>query len=150
MSCFADAFLIGWGAVVGASRTGGHWANEELDIINYFELKSILFDLQALCGTCAHSHIRVHSDNTAAGACLVRCGSTKLRLHELTEEIFSWAESRGITLSAVHITGLHNVAANRESQLRNLDLEGMLRPHFFKKLCQAIHTPDFDFVCFSD
>ena len=146
LELFADASLTGWGAAVGASRTGGHWVNDELCHIIYLELKAILLGLQSLCRDCVHSHIRFCSDNITVVACLVRCGSMKLRLHELTEGIFSWTESCDITLLAVHIPGLHYVATDRESRLQTLDLEWMLRPHIFEKFCQVFYIPDIDFV----
>ena len=40
---------FGWGAAPGGSRTGGHWAQAELDHINVLELKAIFVGLQSLC-----------------------------------------------------------------------------------------------------
>ena len=112
---YVDACLTGWGAAVGTSKTGGHWAHEELDHINCLDLKAILLGLQSLCKDYRHTHIRLRSDNTTAIACLDRCGSTKFSLNKLTEKIFSWAESRGISLSAEHIKGLFNVEADKKN-----------------------------------
>ena len=72
----------------------------------------------------------------------VLVGSTIPRLHTIVEQIFEWAESRSITLSAQHIKGLYNVETCKESRVRNLDAEWMLQPHIFKALCQLYHTPD--------
>ncbi|XP_045105475.1 uncharacterized protein LOC123500986 [Portunus trituberculatus] len=131
---FSDACLTGWGAVVGDAKTGGHWAHEELDHINCLELKAILLGLRSLCKDTKETHIRLRSDNSTTVACIERCGSTKPNLNTLIEQIFEWAESRGITLSAQHIEGLQNVEADKESRVKNLDAEWMLRPHIFKRL----------------
>ncbi|MPC85039.1 hypothetical protein E2C01_079797 [Portunus trituberculatus] len=34
LEMFCDASLTGWGAVVGDTKTRGHWAHDELDHIN--------------------------------------------------------------------------------------------------------------------
>jgi len=144
LEMFSDACLTGWGATVGHTKTGGHWAQKDLDHINCLELKAILMGLKSLCKDCRQTHIHLRSDNTTAIVCLDRCGSTKPNLNRLIEEIFYWAESRGITLSAEHVKGLQNVEADRESRIKNLDTEWMLKPHLFKGLCQAFYTPDID------
>ncbi|KAK4328559.1 hypothetical protein Pmani_001035 [Petrolisthes manimaculis] len=140
-----DACLTGWGAKVDDTRTGGHWAHEELDHINCLELKAILLSLKSLCNHCKQTHIRIRSDNTTAIACLDRCGSIKVSLNSLTEQIFAWAQLRGITLSAEFIKGLDNVEADAESsRIRNIDTEWMLTPRVFKWLCTLFYTPKID------
>lgn len=139
-----DASLTGWGAVFGGTRTGGHWAQEELDHINCLELKAILLGLKSLCSHCRQTHIRLKSDNTTAVACLDRKGSKTLSLNSLVEDIFEWALSRGITLSAEYVRGVENVEADQESRIKNFDTEWMLKPHIFMSLCNTFFTPDFD------
>ena len=139
-----DACLTGWGAAVGDLTTGGHWAHTELDHINCLELKAILLGLQSLCKDYSQTHIRLRSDNTTAVACINRCGSTKLSLNSVIEDIFAWAESRRITLSAQYVKGLDNVVADSASRLRNLDGEWMLKPSIFRSLCRAFYMPEID------
>ena len=144
LEMFCDASLTGWGAVVGGARTSGHWAHDELNHINCLELKAILLGLQSLCKDSHDIHIRVRSDNSTAIACLDRRGSMKLNLNTLVEQIFAWAESRGIILSTQHIQGFLNTDANTESRARNLDSEWMLLPNIFQRLCQLFFTPEID------
>lgn len=139
-----DACLTGWGAKVGDARTGGHWAHVELDHINCLELKAILLSLKSLCKRCEQTHIRLRSDNSTAIACINRCGSTKLNLNTLTEQIFDWAAMREITLSAEYIRGIDNVEADAESRVRNIDTEWILLPCIFKRLCEVFFSPDID------
>lgn len=40
--------------------------------------------------------------------------------------------------------GIHDVQADKESRIKNIDTEWMLRPHLFEKLCQICGTPDID------
>lgn len=144
LELFCDASLTGWGAVVGNARTAGHWAHDELDHINCLELKAILMGLQSLCKDNWGTHIRLRSDSVTALTCLDRCGSTKLYLHVIVEQIFEWALSRGITLSTQHIQGLHNTEADKLSRLKNMDAEWMLLPHIFQSISQLYYTPDVD------
>ena len=141
---FTDASLTGWGASMGAVQTGGHWAQVELDHINSLELKSILLGLQSLCKDRAGSHVRLRSDNATAVACINRCGSMRPTLQALTEQIFEWAASRGISLSAAHVQGVSNVTADKESRISKMDSEWMLQPCIFRKLCQRFYTPEID------
>lgn len=135
---FTDACLTGWGASMGAVKTGGHWAHVELDHINSLELKGILLGLQSLCKDRTGSHIRLHSNNATAVACINRCGSMRPTLQALTEQIFEWAASRGISLSAAHVQGVSNVIADMESRVSKMDSEWMLQ------LCQRFYTPEID------
>lgn len=144
LEMFCDASLTGWGAVVGDAKTRGHWAHDELDHINCLELKAILLGLQSLCKDSRDTHIRIRSDNATAIACLDRCGSMRLNLNTIVEQIFAWAESRGITLSGQHIQGLHNTEADSESRVKNLDAEWMLQPYIFHSLCQLFPMPEVD------
>ena len=144
LELYADASLTGWGASMGTVQTGGHSAQEELDHINVLELKAILMGLSSLCKDHRDIHVRLRSDNIATVVGLGRVGSIKPRLHAVIEEIFTWAESRGITLSAEHVKGLHNAEADFESRVRNLDAEWMLHPEIFKLVCSNFFTPDID------
>ena len=46
----------------GLSKTGGHWAQEELTHINCLQMKAVLLVLKSPCDDCRHTHIRVQSD----------------------------------------------------------------------------------------
>ena len=99
LELYADACLIGWSTAVETSKTGGHWAHEELDHINCPELKAILLGLQSLCKDYRHTHIHLRSDNTTAIAYLDRCGSTKFSLNKLRENFFLGQVARHFPIS---------------------------------------------------
>ena len=139
---FTDACLTGWGASIGDVTTGGHWAHEELDHINILELKAILLGMQSLCRDRTGSHVRLRSDNTTAVACIACCGSTRPNLHALTVNIFEWAASRDITLSAQHVQGLDNVTADIESRVSRMDGEWMLQPDILTKFVSFSYSCD--------
>lgn len=64
------------------------------------------------------THIRLQSDNATTIACIDKGSSTKFSLNALTEQIFDWAQVRGITLSAEY-KGADNVDADFEFRPRN-------------------------------
>ena len=141
---FTDASLSGWGAALGDTTTGGHWAQEEVTHINFLELKAIYLALQSLCSDVTDVHIRIRTDNTTAMACIERCSSTKPHLLTMTEHIFNWASTRRITLSAAYIPGVENVDADTASRCKNTDTEWMLSPTVFSRLCRLFGTPKMD------
>ena len=141
---FTDASLLGWGAFLNGTSTGGHWAQDEMAHINILELKAIYLALQSLCSNIHNAHIRIRTDNTTAMACIERCSSTKPKLLTMTENIFKWAVPRGITLSAAYIPGSENVEADTASRHKNIDTEWMLAPEIFKDLCCLFGTPAID------
>ena len=136
----------GWGAHIGDVQTYGHWSAEEkeLEHCNLLELKAILFGLKALCNDLADIHIRIRSDNTTAVACINKCGSIKEGLLDVSIDIFDWAESRNVYLSAAHIRGIHNEGADSLSRVANVDTEWRLLPSVFKKLLLVFGTPKVD------
>ena len=148
MEMFTDASLLGWGAKLGSITTGGQWAFSEIEHINVLELKAVLFALKALCSEHRSIHIRLRIDNTTAVACIERCSSTKEALLAITEDIFTWAYDRDITLSAIHIPGIDNVDADGASRNFNIDTEWMIKPHVFAMLCKVYPKPAMDlFAC---
>ena len=59
-----DASLLGRGAVLYGTETGGHWSAEEHGFhINYLEMKAVLLDLKSLCANAHDTHICVQPDN---------------------------------------------------------------------------------------
>ena len=63
-----DACLIGWGACLEDSRTGGFFSEEEQESknINVLEARAVGFGLKALCKEVYGTHIKVLVYNTAA------------------------------------------------------------------------------------
>ena len=144
LELFTDASLLGWGATLGNQKTGGEWSFLDKAHINVLELKAVLFGLRSLCGDLRQTHIIVRSDNTTTVACIERCSSTKIELLRLTDEIFTWAQSRSIALSAEHIRGVDNVDADLASRSFNPDTEWMIDPPVFQELCLIYKRPSID------
>ena len=139
LDLFADACLTGWGAVVGSAASGGSWAHAELDNTNCLELRAILPGLQSLCRDISDAHVCLRSGNTAAVACLIRCGSTRLRLTFLIGEIIAWTGSWGIPLSAAYVKGSQYVEADSFSRLKTFGYDWMIAPLVFSMtMCSVL------------
>ncbi|XP_042859110.1 uncharacterized protein LOC122245227 [Penaeus japonicus] len=139
-----DASLTGWGAKLGSIVTGGNWNSDELNHINCLELKAVLLGLKSLCREYRDTHVRLRSDNTTVIACIDRCASNKVSLLTIVEQIFEWTNMRGITLSAEYIKGSENIEADRESRIKNNDIEWMLDRNIFSALCKNYFVPELD------
>ena len=131
----SDASGTGWGGCYQTQRSGGQWsATEAKQHINWLELQAAFLTLKTFGRQLSACHVKLFMDNTTAVACVRNRGSTKLYLHELTMELFAWADERNIYLSAAHIPGVDNVVADAESRVRNMDTEWMLTKSVFARL----------------
>ena len=137
--------MSGWGAAMGDVSTGGHWSIDEIKHINVLETKAILFGLKALCQDMYGTPIRIRTDYATALSCVHKCGSNKIDLLNITEEIFQWAIDHSCPLSVSYIKGTDNVEADRESRAFNLDTEWMLDGQVFQHLCEVFGQPEIDF-----
>ena len=63
----SDASKLGWGAVLGAQKTGGRWTPLETEShINVLELLAAFFALKCYCSKMGNCHIQLQIDNTTA------------------------------------------------------------------------------------
>ena len=114
----SDASNKGWGIFDPASnvRGGGRWSKEEEEEhINILELKGAFFALRSFCKNVRDKHVRLMSDSTTVVACVNRQGSTKVRLNDITREMWHFAIARGIYLSSAHLKGVLNVESDEAS-----------------------------------
>ena len=131
-----DASSYGWGAVVGAHATGGHFTSSECSShINVLELKAALFGIQSLCEQVTNSHILIKIDNTSAIAAINKMGSTKsIPMDEEAHKIWEWAIKRNNWISATHIPGILNIEADKESRECETRTEWMLNKDVFHSI----------------
>ena len=71
-------------------------------------------------------------------------GTKSLECNSLAQQIWAWAVERNIWLSAAHLPGVDNVAADRLSRELNLDLEWMLAKPVFYKIAGVFGQPKID------
>ena len=131
----SDVSNSGWGGATKIEhklqKASGCWSHDEMRLhINVKELKAAFLMLQTFFSKQSNTHIRFKLDTTAI-ARIKRMASTKPSLMSLLYDMWQWALSRQITLSAEHLPGVMNTVADRESQKTDLDTEWMLKSHIF-------------------
>ncbi|KAI9551258.1 reverse transcriptase [Daphnia sinensis] len=119
ITIFADASLIGWGAVCDKSTAQGPWTLEEKPLhINHLELLAALYALQCFTARATRASVLIYSDNSTAVAYINRCGGTWSRsLSATAKSIVDWCEPRHLSLKAVHLAGNRNMVADYQSRV---------------------------------
>ena len=144
---YTDASDVGWGATIaGGAATAGIWSqSESLKHINVLELLAIKLALSSLLNVRTGIHVQILCDNTTAANYITAMGGTRsVECNALASDIWQWAITRNILLSAAHIPGVSNVAADNLSRELNLDLEWMLPRQVFTKISEIFGQPDKD------
>ena len=147
----SDASNKGWGGVLldqsreQISSSGGRWAmSEAREHINYLGLLACFMALKSFLPNSQNVHCLVELDNTTAVACLNNMGSTKVKLYDLTREIWIWCSQRKIWLTATHLPGVQNQLADRESRVFNDDTEWALDLDVFESIENQYGILDID------
>ena len=114
---------------------GGHWTPQEAEEhINYLELMAAFFSLQAFVTTLNNKHVRLKIDNTTAVAATNNMGTNhSVKCNKVASDIWSWCMAKNIWISAEHIAGKCNKAADRQSREINTNTEWMLNPTLLNK-----------------
>ncbi|XP_071995315.1 uncharacterized protein [Engystomops pustulosus] len=141
-----DASLTGWGAVLAGHYLQGQWDSQTRSrSSNFRELKAVLETFKQIHLHIRNQHVRILSDNTTTVAYLRRQGGTKSKtLTVLSHQIFRWAETYLLSLSAIHLKGTENIEADFLSRVK-LDLhEWLLNLETFREICYIWGTPTLD------
>jgi ribonuclease HI len=142
-----DASLLGWGAVMNDSKTGGRWNYDERENhINYLELLAVFYALKAFQWQLKKfNHVKILSDNTTAVSYINHMGGVKSPCcNSLAKSIWFWAKQHKIWLTASHIAGKDNITADIQSRKFNDQVEWQLNKEIFKHICSVCGTPDID------
>lgn len=114
-----DASVQGWGTERDHHTTGDRWCPAEAEKhTNELELKAVFFALCSLCDNVRNKHIRVLPDNTAIVCYLKNMGETRT-YNIIAKKIWQFALERNNFLSSVHLPGMRNIVADRESRVFN-------------------------------
>ena len=143
-----DASGRGWGALLlkHNSNTKGQWSSEEQTLhINVLELKAAILGTKALCCNLKNCHLQIQLDNSTAVTYINNMGGTHSRVCDaLARELISWGKERNIWISATHIAGVSNKAADDLSRKFNDDIEWMLEKNLFIEICTKFGCPEVD------
>ncbi|CAJ0939180.1 unnamed protein product [Ranitomeya imitator] len=141
-----DASLIGWGAVFRHLTVQGRWSSQESTLpINVLEIRAIFLSLRHWERILRGLPVRIQTDNATAVAYVNHQGGTRssLALAEVSK-ILLWAEATVPVISAVHIPGVDNWAADFLSREGLAAGEWSLHPEVFHQICLRWGTPDVD------
>ncbi len=109
-----DASMTGWGAVFEGRPASGEWKEEFLSWhINCLELKAVFLALKYFLPVLGGYHIIVRTDNMAVVSHINRQGGSRSRtLDRLARRLFLWSQDKFLSLRAVHVPGILNLAAD--------------------------------------
>ncbi|CAJ0935493.1 unnamed protein product [Ranitomeya imitator] len=141
-----DASLLGWGAVFRHLTVQGRWSLRESSLpINVLEIRAIFLSLRHWERILRGLPVRIQTDNATAVAYVNHQGGTRssLALAEISK-ILLWAEATVPVISAVHIPGVENWAADFLSREGLAAGEWSLHPEVFHQICLRWGTPDVD------
>ena len=143
---YSDASDLGWGATNGKIRINGRWSDSESDLhINIQELMAAKIAIMSYCKDMEDIHVRIMADNMTAVIYINNMGGTKSKeCNQIAKEIWQWAESRNIWISAAHIPGTDNVTADTGSRQFNDATEWMVSDHAFSIITKKFGVPDVD------
>ena len=141
-----DASGSGWGAHLDQFDTAGIWSEMEYEYhSNNKELLAILYGLESLCKDIFDMHVLIRSDNTSAVAHVNHMGGIRSDLSDkIAQQIWHWAISHRIWLSAGYIAGSKNTRADKLSRNFSKSTEWMLNPAVFQALVKLWDIPDID------
>ncbi len=123
-----DASMTGWGAVFEGRPASGEWKEEFLSWhINGLELRAVFLALKYFLPVLGGYHIIVRMDNTAVVSHINRQGGSRSRtLDRLACRLLLWSQDKFLSLRAVHVPGILNLAADFLSRQKLRPGEWML------------------------
>ncbi len=123
-----DASMTGWGAVFEGRPASGEWKEEFLFWhINCLELRAVFLALKYFLPVLGGHHIIDRTDNMAVVSHINRQGGSKSRtLDRLARHLLLWSQDKFLSLRAVHVPGVLNLAADFLSRQKLKPGEWML------------------------
>ena len=92
--------------------------------INVLELKAAFIGIRTYCHNRSYKHIRVMSDSSTAVGYFNNKGNIKCKkCNEIAKEIWLWCFKNNSFISAAHISGKHNIEADKFSRKINNNTE---------------------------
>ncbi len=109
-----DASMTGWGAVFEGRPASGEWTEEFLSWhINCLELRAVFLALMYFLPVLGGHHIIVRTDNMAVVSHINHQGGSRSHnLDRLARRLLLWSQDKFLSLRAVHVPGILNLAAD--------------------------------------
>ena len=137
---------MSWGGVYQTKSTGRRWTHNEQQLqINALEMKAAFLALQTFCQDLRDQHVRVMIDNTTAVTYINSMGGSHSAIcKSLAREIWFWRIDRNLWLSAAHLPGSSNVAADKASRVFCDQTEWKLDETIFASITAYFYRPKID------
>ena len=134
----SDASMLGWGASMLGSATGGLWSSTERNLhINVLEMLAGTFAIKTFAKDHSNIHIRLKMDNTSAVAYVNHMGGTQShKLSDAAKDLWTWCLNKGMTVSAEYLPGELNTTADFYSRSITGSAEWKLDPYVFKQVAR--------------
>ena len=147
-----DASKKGWGAFCRTVSVGGQWTQQESKLhINILELKAIHLALLTFSKMFQMKYVHFQIDNMTALSYLMKMGGTVNReMIPLSKEIWNFAISKEITITAEYLPGKLNIRADWASRHFQDSSEWLLSPKVFHKITQRWGTPEINLFASTD
>ena len=130
-----DASMTGWGAHCNGQTAQGKWnLLQQTEHINVLEITAALMGLRSLIKQ-ENIQVILETDNTPTIAYLIKMGGTKnSKMTSISKKIWEWCISHKITLMPVHIPGIENVIADKQSRIFRDFSDWRLSSQTFQKI----------------
>ena len=147
-----DASLSGWGATLHPRQVAGRWGPDHRSShINVLEMLAVSNALQHFQSSVTGRSVLIRCDNTTVVAYINRQGGTRsAQLCAITWTIFQWCICHSVILSAVHLPGEENSAADALSRGWIRPTEWSLHPQVAQTLFRLIDRPHVDLFASQD
>ncbi len=142
-----DASMTGWGAVFEGRPASGEWKEEFLFWhINCLELRAVFLALKYFLPVLGGHHIIVRTDNMAVvSQGINRQGGSKSRtLDRLARHLLLWSQDKFLSLRAVHVPGVLNLAADFLSRQKLEPGEWMLNRQTVSQIWDLFGKAEMD------
>ena len=129
-----DASSNGWGAAMDMESANGRWTQNECQKhINELELLAVMFGLKSLCHNLHNTHIQLQIDNTTAVCYLQNFGGCRSQpCNDIARSIWLWCIEKQLWITASHLPGSENIAADSKSRIFDDTTEWMLSKSVFE------------------
>ncbi len=141
-----DASMTGWGAVFEGRPASGEWKEEFLFWhISCLEHRAVFLALKYFLPVLGGHHIIVRTDNMAVVSHINRQGGSKSRtLDRLARHLLLWSQDKFLSLRAVHVPGVLNLAADFLSRQKLKPGEWMLNRQTVSQIWDLFGKAELD------
>ena len=132
----SDASRTGWGASCQGVHTGGPWSPQERSYhINCLELLAASLVVKTFMKGLTNKRVLLLLDNQTVVAYINNLGGTvSAQAMLIARNLWMWCLERDILLSAQHLPGKKNIAADSESRVMKDRYDWMLNESVFRRV----------------